>query len=155
MRSAAISILAFVSSGCGGLNYEPLSVLYPNDGAAVSLGTVGGAVSSSFSTSNPFFQINSTVAISPAAGFVADVTTDASGFVVAVYHSTRLQSRFTVLSTASVRKGDYVSAGSTLGTSVGTFRFAVTRDGAVSCPFFDLSAAARTAMSVTGANCLN
>ncbi len=149
--------LALLSAGCGN-SYEPLAVLYPNSGATVTLASPGGTFSSGFSSATPYFTFNNTVALAPAAGFVTDVALEAGNtYIVSMYHSQRLQTQIGGLAASSVRKGDYLAAGAVVGTPTVTNQFRLTayRDGAVSCPYFDMTAAVRAALVITGATCAN
>lgn len=154
MKSKLFGLVALAAlfAGCGNTNH-PLDMFGdPNANPNLNLPLSNNEISSmvAYTTATPAFQLLSTfqngTVLSPGVGLVTNVESQSTGFVVTVYHSPRVISQVSRLSTSTVRAGDQVGAGSVIGvTNLGQFiYFSVFYNAEVTCPLSFLSSDART-----------
>lgn len=91
-----------------------------------------------------FSLITGQTALAPAEGTVTD--TDGST-TVTILHSPRISTVLTYMTTVSVRVGDHVVTGQSLGTATAQLQMQVSLDGTAVCPLSYLSTDARSFVS--------
>ncbi len=134
------ALIPLLTLGCGSAS-DPLLSLGSNDNPSLSFPGVVSAVTGTFSTSNPFllFSLNAGAVLAPGPSLVLEVSTTS----VTLRHNTRITSTISGMSTVSARPGDFIAAGSTLGTALGTVQWSIQENGIAVCPVSFLSANVR------------
>jgi hypothetical protein len=89
-----------------------------------------------FSSSTPYLEwtFGTAAPVSPAAGIVTAIDGTSGAASVTIYHSAHLSTQVSKLLSVSVRVGDVLSAGQSIGGVTGTARFSVLLDGTTVCP---------------------
>ena len=154
---------AALTGGCGG--QDPLT-MFPDEGGfgelqlPLTADTNFISTISAFSAASPYWdmtvvssQLQTIVAQAPGDGVVTDVVSTSEGITVTIAHNSRFASRLSRLATVSVREGDKVLKGATVGTGASTvfgqIRFEVFLDGGARCPLSFLNEAGRQKIAVT------
>ena len=123
----------------------------------IAASTSGFASFIPFSSSNPGFTLNTntgftqyaTQIVAPGTGVVA--IADIGGQSVTIEHTIHVRSRITGV-TSSVQVGNYVYAGTQIGTAVSSgtnIQFSVLVDGVAVCPLSYLTTAARVQLTTS------
>jgi hypothetical protein len=154
MKRLAGLALVLATAGCGngndpltitGTGGELISISLPGESAIIGTTNVQYALANSPDYYTVTFSTIATVT-APANGFVENLEADSSvGQAVTIYHNSHFKSRISLPNTATVRTGDYVTAGSQIGTinAGGVIRYSLIQDGALTCPYGYMTQASR------------
>ena len=147
---ASLALPLLLSPGCGS-GSDPLLSLGGVGNPSLTFPTqITGTISPVFNSNNPFFLINAPTGtiISPGQALVLETTTTS----VTLRLSSHVTSTVSNMTTVSIRPGDFIAQGATLGTGV-SVEWAVLENGTKVCPLAYLSATARAQLLSTSNPC--
>ncbi len=153
MKKLALFLAITAALGCAN-GSDPLTALGdPSVTPALALPfTLTSATVTSqteFTAATPYFEwtFGTAVPTAPAAGIVTAVDATASAASVTIYHNAHVTTQVSKLLSISVRVGDVLAAGQSLGGVTLTARFTVFLDGSAVCPLTYLGTESRTVVN--------